>query len=248
MYTSGVWAADYSTSLDNIINGWIPDTYLLYGDDIKTFDFDDSRLLQHEQRFMLTHNQLDPKIYYITKVQDLVPQGIIKITFKQGELDEKRDNIDLMLCDYYDSSGEIKITDPIGSDVDKTSYIWTAHVNENGELERDNVDKETRDRDYSTLNIGVTYYYMVEFYKDANATIITDVDPEWRIEVVDENNTMSDKEKQHLDNLMVMTKFDESVLSIRPSKSSKLNGVRFVLSVKDKNGEYASSMQLEVQG
>ena len=34
MYTSGVWDSDYSLQLDNVTNAWLPDTYLLYGDDL----------------------------------------------------------------------------------------------------------------------------------------------------------------------------------------------------------------------
>lgn len=246
-YTAGVWSADYSTELDNVINAWFPDTYLLYGDKLKEYNLCDTRYYQHEQRFMLTHNQLDPKVYYVTKVQDLVPQGIIKSTLKQGELDEVRDNVELMLCDYYDASGEIALIEPTGEDVHKTSYIWTGHVNSEGELEIDYVNQEIRDRDYNKLNIGATYYYAVEFYDNDNTDVISGIDPEWRIDLIDTEG-LSEKEIQHLDNLMVMTKFDESILSIRVGKSSKLIGKSFTLSVMDKDGEYASSMTLEVQG
>ena len=249
-YTSGVWAADYSTSLDNIINGWVPDLYLLYGDELYDYNFCDSRYLQHEQRFMLTHNQLDPKVYYITKVQDLVPQGIIKLTFKQGELDETRDSIEYMLCDYYDRSGEKRIEYPDHEDLSKTSYIWTAHVNSDGELEIDYVNKGERNSIYNKLEIGKTYYFVVEFYDENNqiVRVSEDIDPIWTIDVNNPNGLLTEKEIKHFDDLMILTKFDESTLSIRVGKSNQLIGKSFVLSVKNKNGDYASSMPLEVIG
>lgn len=41
----------------------------------------------HEQRFMLSNNILDPKVYQVTKVTDLNPSGVIKYSIKQDDLD-----------------------------------------------------------------------------------------------------------------------------------------------------------------
>ena len=45
---------------------------------------------------------------------------------------------------------------------------------------------------------------------------------------------------------MKLTKFDKSTLAIKPAKASSLKGKKFVLSVCDSNGEYYSSIDLEV--
>lgn len=62
----------------------------------------------HEQRFMLTNNIFDPKVYQVTKIIDLNPSGIIKLSIKQDELNNKTDNIQLRICDYYTESGDQK--------------------------------------------------------------------------------------------------------------------------------------------
>ena len=218
-YTSGVWAADYSTALDNVTNAWIPDTYLLY-----------------EHRFMLTHNKLDPKVYAVTKVQDLVPQGIIKLTLKQDELDETRDNVDLMVCNYYNGSGEIVTKQESHIDDTARSYIWSAIVDEDGVLQRN----RTQDK---VLHIAKTSYFNVEFFLKNK---LQDLNAEWRI---DYNGTsdLSNDEIKHLCDLLVMRQIDKSTISIKPAKTNKLIGEKFVLSVQDSNGDYASSVELEVQ-
>lgn len=196
----------------------------------------DTRYLQHEQRFMLTHNKLDPKVYEVTKVQDLVPQGIIKLTLKQDELNDIKDNIDLMVCDYYSDSGEISIKKESHIDETAVSYIWSAIVDDDGILqcnqELDNI-----------LHIAKTSYFNVEFFLGDE---LQDLNAEWRIDY-NGSSDLTDEEKEHLCNLLLIRQLDKTTISIKPSKSSKLIGEGFVLSVQDSNGDYASSIELEVQ-
>lgn len=235
-YTSGVWAADYSTSLDNITNAWLPDTYLLYGDKLSEFNLCDTRYLRHEHRFMLTHNKLDPKVYAITKVQDLVPQGVIKLTLKQDELDETRDNVDLMLCNYYNGSGEIVTKQESHVDDTAKSFLWSAIVDENGVLQRNREQNRI-------LHIAKNSYYNVEFFLKNK---LQDLNAEWRI---DYNGTsdLSEDEIKHLCDLIVLRQIDKSTISVKPAKTNKLIGEKFILTVQDANGDYASSIELEVQ-
>lgn len=235
-YTSGVWAADYSTQLDNITSAWIPDTYLLYNDMLSDYNLCDTRYLKHEQRFMLTHNKIDPKVYTITKVQDLIPQGIIKLTLKQDELNEVTDNVELMICNYYSESGEILIKPQTHTDYLKVSLLWSAQLNDKGEL-LTNLDLNP------ILHLATTSYYNVEFfYRDVPQKATA----EWRISYAGISE-LTDKEKEHLCNLLVMRQIDNSVISIRPSKSNKLIGEKFLLTVQDANGDYTTSVELEVQ-
>ena len=235
-YTSGVWTADYTTALDNVTNAWIPDTYLLYEDRILDYNLCDTRYLRHEHRFMLTHNKLDPKVYSVTKVQDLVPQGIIKLTLKQDELDEIKDNVDLMLCDYYNGSGEIVTKQESHVDSSARSYIWSAIVDENGILQRNRAQDKI-------LHIAKFSYFNVEFYLKNK---IQDLNTEWRIDY-NGNSDLSDEEIKHLCDLLVMRQIDKTTISIKPAKTNKLIGEKFILSVQDSNGDYASSIELEVQ-
>lgn len=235
-YTSGVWTADYSVSLDNITNAWIPDTYLIYGNNLSEYDLCDTRYLQHEQRFMLTHNKLDPKVYAVTKVQDLIPQGIIKLTLKQDALDNVKDNVDLMICDYYSDFGEVVTKQEIGYNVQAVGFLWSAEIDEDGILQKN------REQNH-ILHIAQTSYYNCEFFL---GNILQDEQAEWRIDYAG-NSELTDKEKEHLCELLVMRQIDKNTISIRPSKANKLIGERFILSVQDRNGDYAISIELEVQ-
>ena len=217
-YTSGVWAADYTTALDNVTNAWIPDIFLLYEDKLSDYDLCDTRYLRHDHRFMLTHNKLDPKVYTVTKVQDLVPQGIIKLTLKQDELNNVRDNVDLMLCDYYNSFGEVVTKQESHIDDTARSFLWSAIVDENGVLQRN------QEQD-NILHIAVISYFNVEFFlKDK----LQDLNAEWRI---DYNGTseLSEEEIKHLCDLIVMRQIDKSTISIKPAKTNKLVGEKFIL-------------------
>lgn len=231
-YTSGVWSADRSTSLDNIMNAWLPDTNLLFGDKINEYELCDTRYLTHELRFMLTNNIINPNVYEVTKVTDLSPQGIIKLTLKQDEYDQVRDNIDLLLCDYYDDSGEIKIKEQNNNEQSgQTSIISWMFVNDDGELVEN-------DGSYSEeLHLGKMSYFSVSFPDE-------DIDPEWRTHLIGDEFT--EEEKRYYEKLLVLTKYDSQTLGLRPGKASSLIGKRFNLTVQDAAGLYKSEIELEV--
>lgn len=228
------------TQLDQITSAWMPDTYHLYGDKLSEFDICDSRYVQHDERFMITNNIIDPKIYRVTKVQDLVPLGLVKMTLKQTEFDPRVDNPDLLLCNYYDRMGEIK---PIETEIDKDeqfkSIIYQGVINENGEL-----DKGEEVSDIVSIDIGKTMYFIVEFYDED--FIREDVESEYRIEVIDENNDISDNDKIYLEKLAKITVLDNNTISIKIGKSMKVSGTKYKLSVQDKKGHYSSSVEMEV--
>ena len=228
-YTSGVWRDEYSMSLDNLTSAFLPDTYHVYGDKLEELGLADTRTVMYLQRFFMSNNDLEPKIYQVTKITDINPQGIIKLSIKQDELNEKRDNIELHVCDYYTDEGDILINKP---DVDtsydtKTSTIKWMTVDEQGELVEGTESK---------LQIGQIYYFEVKF-SDAN------IDPQWRIDLVGD---YSEKDKEKYIGYMKLTKFDYSTLALKPAKASSLKGKKFILSVEDINGQYPSSIELEV--
>lgn len=208
--------------------------------------------MAHEQRFVMSHNVINPKVYEITKVVDLNPMGIINLTLKQDEWDEKRDNRELLICNYYDDTGETKIVIPEAEpqNTTLTSYIYTAHVNEYGELENDYVDQEERDSNYNKLQIGNTYYFVAEYYTGiVGGTLVVDPErkSEWKLELKDTDG-LTNAEIKHLDRLIIMDKVDDNIISIRPKKASALIGHTFVLIVTDLTGESSSIMELEVIG
>lgn len=229
-----MWRDEYSMATDNLSQCFLPDTHFVYGDKLEELGMCDTRTVMHEQRFFYTNNVLDPKIYQVTKITDLNPQGIIKLSIKQDELNTKRDNIELRVCDYYTDEGDVLVDIPIieTPDVEKTSYINWMTTDMNGEL----IDGiETK------LEIGSTYYFEVKFSSP-------NVDPQWKINIVDDGNNLTDEDKEYYIGLMKLTKFDSTTLALKPAKASSLKDKKFVLSVSDSNGEYYSSIELEVRG
>ena len=228
-YTAGKWVDEYTASLDDLTQSWLPDLHYVYGDKLTEFGMCDTRTIMHGQRFFMSNNDLDPKIYEVTKIKDINPQGIIKLSIEQDELNEKRDNVELRVCDYYTDEGDILVYIPIVEtpDSEKTSSISWLTTDENGEL----VDGVKTD-----LELGNTYYFGVTFSSDS-------IDPQWVIEL---DGDYSDDDMDYYVGLMKLTKFDTTTLALKPAKASSLKGKKFILSVSDVGGNYKSSVEVEV--
>jgi len=241
-YTSGVWNADYMTQLDNITGLWLPDTYYIFGDKLYNYNLCDTRYIRHDERFILSNNTIDPHVFRCTKITDLSPQGLIKMTVKQTEFDEKVDNVSLMVCDYYDDdNGEVIIKEPVDNIQDnQTSIIYPAFINEDGELEQG-----TSILDNIIVNIGKVSYFMAVFREDG--IDMDNIETEWRIELISEDDTLTEEDVKHLEGLIYIDVLNNNNVSIKPRKSSQLIGKQFILSVKSKEGNYASSIRLEVR-
>ena len=204
----------------------------MYGDKVEELGMCDTRSIMHGQRFFMSINTLDPKIYEVTKIKDINPQGIIKLSIKQDEFDIKRDSLELRVCDYYSNEGDIQVDIPDVEipTVGKTSEISWLTKDENGEF-IDSLETE--------LKLGTTYYFSAVFSDDS-------VDPQWKIELIDDEGVFSDEDKEYFVGLMKMTKLDSSILALKPGKASSLKGKMFNLSVSDSAGEYYSSIEVEV--
>lgn len=234
-YTSGVWRDDISASLDNLTGLWLPDTYHVYGENLKNIHLDDNRTIMHEQRFMLSNNNIDPKIYQVTKIVDLSPQGILKISVKQDELNEKRDNIELRICDYYKDDGDM--TAEIKPEIiTGTSEIKRLYLNENNELEYPS--KYARNIEF--LKIGELAYFGAVF-SDHSIT-----DAKWNIKLKSFEEYTEDQIKYY-EGLVNITYLGNNSISIRLSKAKSLSEKQFELSVCDSKGNYYSSIVLEVE-
>lgn len=234
-YTSGKWTDEYSSALDNLTSAWIPDTYYTYGNNIYELGLSDTRTIMHEQRFMLTNNILDPKVYQVTKVVDLNPSGIIKLSIKQDELNEKRDNIKLKICDYYNDSGESNVSfvkDDSMPVVENPEIKWM-QLNSEGELD------EVLDDILKYLHIGQSSYF---------ECIPSNVESHlnWNIEFVNVENYYSSEECSHFEGLIKITALKNGVISVKPGRTKKLIGKHYLLSVEDRYGFIRSSIELEV--
>ena len=233
-YTAGSWWAERSAQLDQVTGLWLPDIYQVYGDKLSEYHLCDTRYLAHDQRYMITNNIINPKVYMCTKVEEMNPQGIIKLTVKQDEFDRNRDNVELLICDYYNDSGDVYIDEPEEQQSEtKTSIIHRMVVNSDGELIEN-------DGTYPTsLVVGKISYYEVVFSDEG-------IKPDWRVSLIDNDGEYTEDEKAYYENLLVLTKYDDSTLAIRVGKANSLKGKHFLLSVQDNEGYYKSFIELEV--
>lgn len=231
-YTSGVWNDFYTTGLDNLTGLWMPNTYFVFGDKLKDYELYDTRTISLQTRTMITVNDINPNCYVVTKNGDMHPQGLFKLSLKADDFNPKRDNVQLKICDYFNDSGDVNVIDPPQDPVPETSStIHYMVVNTDNELETDDT--------FPVLEIGKTYYYNAEFSDD-------NVTAQWRIELIDENDEYSEKDRYAIERLMVIRDISSSGVSLKPGKSNKLKGLKFKLSVCDVNGSYESSVNLEV--
>ena len=232
-YTSGVWRAEKTISLDNLTGCWIPDTYLLFGDKLQELGLDDTRTLVHDQRFLLTTNDLNPKVYQITKIVEVSPQGVLKLSLKQDEYNPKRDNIKLKVCDYYTNIGDMTTKIPDNSILDKELVITELLMDENNELIDQNMIIN------GSISLGKKYYYQAKI-KGMQIPCV------WDIRMQDELNEFEEKEKAYYEGLIKTTVYDGNVIMVKPGKAFSLIGKHFKLIASREDGEYLSSIDLGV--
>jgi hypothetical protein len=96
-YNSGVWL-DYTTqTVENQEVLWLPTN-----DDTKTILYDTKFLKSSPGRY-------PPLRWTITKIEDTAIDGISKFTLAQDQFDSAKDNVELMIANYYDSYVEPEV-------------------------------------------------------------------------------------------------------------------------------------------
>ena len=238
-YTNGVWNDEMSWSLNDINSFIVPDTYFLYKEKLSSLKLYDTRTITHEQRFFISNNELYPDLYMVSKINNTVPAGLIKVTLKSDDFDPSRDNTELKIADYYSDSGHSNINTSDNNEIidnTKKSEIIKMKINSLGILE---VDYPVNTTEIEELYLGQSSYYSVVF-SDNN----TDFD--WKLELLTDTNTL-EKSKEYYENLVKIYDFDETIVNIKPSKASSLIGLQFKLSVSDSKNNYYSYAILEVK-
>jgi hypothetical protein len=232
-YTSGVWRAEKTISLDNLTGCWLPDTYLLFGDKLKDLGLDDTRTLVHDQRFLLTTNDLNPKVYQITKIIEVSPKGILKLSLKQDEYNSKRDNIELKVCDYYTNEGDMTSITPNNSILDRAFTITELFMDDKDELINQNMIVN------NTIQCGKRYFYQAILSNDSIPCV-------WNIELQDDLGQYTEDEKQYYERLIKLVNYNDNIVEVKPGKAGSLVGKEFKLNASREDGAYIASIDLEV--
>ena len=98
-YTSGIWSGDRLVSLDNVNQIWLPMNIITE----KIHYISDDN--ENNQRLIISTLSPNPSVWKVSKVQNLTPLGILKLTYKQTVFDEHTDYVDWntgeMYADYY---------------------------------------------------------------------------------------------------------------------------------------------------
>lgn len=96
-YNSGVWLDYYTQTVENQEVFWLPTN-----DDTRTIIYDTKLLKSSEGRY-------PPLRWTITKIEDTAVEGISMFTLAQDQFDPAKDNVELMIANYYDSYVEPEI-------------------------------------------------------------------------------------------------------------------------------------------
>lgn len=120
-YTSGIWAGDRLVSLDNVNQIWLPMNLITERIHYIAEDSEDN------QRLIISSLSPNPAVWIVSKIQDISPFGILKLTYKQTVFDEHKDYIDWdtgdMYADYY--INDIAPIDdiPVTTDISKITAL-----------------------------------------------------------------------------------------------------------------------------
>ena len=96
-YNSGVWL-DYTTqTVENQEVMWLPTN-------------DDTKTILYDTKFLKSSPGRYPALKWtVTKIEDTATEGISKFTLAQDQFDPLKDNVDLMIADYYSSYVEPEV-------------------------------------------------------------------------------------------------------------------------------------------
>ena len=93
-YNSGVWL-DYTTqTVENQEVLWLPTN-------------NDTKTILYDTKFLKSSPGRYPALKWtVTKIEDTATEGISKITMAQDQFDPAKDNVELMIADYYENKVE----------------------------------------------------------------------------------------------------------------------------------------------
>ena len=232
-YTSGVWVSDRSVQLDNLTACQLPDLQLCYGDKLSEFKIDDNRSITHGVRFMLTNNTVNPEVYVVTKVVDTAPSGVIKLSIKQDEYNVEKDNVSLLICDYYNQNRQIEVDEPKHYDP-TVSEIILLTLDESTNM----LGNPTPITDIVDVPIGINTYFGLN---NQSGKFV----PNQKLTLSDDSKNDKHPDSYYV-NLVRIVQIDAETIALRPGKASSLVGKKFELCTYDSDGNSYSKIELEV--
>lgn len=91
-YNSGVWLDYITQTVENQEVMWLPTN-------------DDTKTIQYDTKFLKSSPGRYPAIKWsVTKIEDTAVEGIARFTMTQTQFDSAKDNVDLMIADFYESA------------------------------------------------------------------------------------------------------------------------------------------------
>lgn len=203
-YNSGIWSNGFTTTVENESQMILPSNAAT-----QTIDYD--------MRFMISDNRVHPKVYSVSKIEDTFPLGVVKITLVQAHFDAALDNVDLQVCNYYDSK--------VSPEAPGT------HVSKNAKLSCTGKDKVLhRGGSARTVSAVIT-----------QGDAVLDVVPDWHFILNGVEKTVA-----QLTGYTIAFSLDQKSFAIKVAFEVP-NGDVLKVEVGSKTGEYYDSIEMEVK-
>lgn len=212
-YNSGVWSDGFVTTVENQAQFLVPSNKLT-----KTIDYD--------MRFMLSDNEIHPKVYAVTKVEDTFPVGVIKVTLVQDHFNPHVDNIEEQICNYYDSA-----LNPL-PEIPKPKY----HIKQteiSGKIEFNGSSP--------VLHIAGSARTLTAVITNPDKTENTEIEPVWSFRLNGEEKSISE-----LTDFVIEIAADHRSLTIAALQSARVEDVLEV-GISDADLSFSGKLGLEVQ-
>lgn len=117
-YSSGLRSGSRITGVDDMTAIWVPTNT-------------STQTIGYNQRFLISDVGRMPALCYeVSKISDTSPVGLIKFSLAQTEFNEKTDNVDLMIADYWKSHVE-PVDQKMKTDLTGTALITYSGVSAN---------------------------------------------------------------------------------------------------------------------
>ena len=143
-YNSGVWLDYYTQTVENQEVFWLPTN-----DDTRTIVYDTKFLKSSEGRY-------PPLRWTTTKIEDTAIKGISMFTLAQDQFDPAKDNVELMIANYYDSYVEPEVLEveetPTVSDLEIV-YSGTPAVRAGGGYKKFTLKERIDDKLIDTTDV-----------------------------------------------------------------------------------------------